>query len=632
MRTESSAYAAERKKMRTKPNAFVRFYDVPKAGGADETPFQRDFTAHPVVTPHRPKIACIPVPNGIRGNTQRVNPIAGTSEIGVLTVDLLDVDGEITRQVSDPALPLAAELPAPSMIPVLAHPIGLRIIANEALVGLPIAGDVSGYPETGHVTVEGSNGREDIFYSGRDTTNRQLLRIKRGQRGTTAVAHEAGTPVHNGEQIRRSVRASLFLGYGPLAEADYTEFIKLEVASVTSLPGGLGWSVTLVDLQRFAKKSIFELATSAEPFEIGPDHPLTIALKVLTSTGAGTNGPYDVLAAENGVGMPQALVDVAGLEALRTELPGLQMQFKEIAPQDAKRWIEGQIFRPLNIVPVITQHGQYSGRLFRQPEFRRSMIPVGMVIRLEPSAAPVFRDYRRTVLDDNPVAYWRLGDKPPTPQYFGMGLFYTDQAIAKDETGHGHDGTYQGNPTLGVPGLITGDPDTAVQFDGVDDSVLVGSHTDFDVLAADSLTLAAWVKTTSSASMVVLQRIGSGGITPYYRLEVTAGQPRFFVRGTISGEPGVAGPSILDGLRHHIVGVRDVQADLLRLYVDGVEVATVADSSVGDLATSRDVWIGSHDGGTQFFNGLIDDVAIYAHALSPDRIRAHYEAGIGAQS
>src|SRR5207302_2505842 len=36
----------------------------------------------------------------------------------------------------------------------------------------------------------------------------------------------------------------------------------------------------------------------------------------------------------------------------------------------------------------------------------------------------------------------------------------------------GRDGAYIGDPQLGVPGAIKGDPDTAVKLDGVDDTVL----------------------------------------------------------------------------------------------------------------------------------------------------------------
>src|SRR2546427_156765 len=117
------------------------------------------------------------------------------------------------------------------------------------------------------------------------------------------------------------------------------------------------------------------------PVTLGPDHPITIALRVLLSTGTATNGPYDVLTRENSAGVPQALIDVAALELIRGDgqVSSAQFQFTEIEPQDAKAWVEGQIFRPLNILPYVNQAGQYSGRLLKTPLPARAAIATGLV-------------------------------------------------------------------------------------------------------------------------------------------------------------------------------------------------------------------------------------------------------------
>jgi hypothetical protein len=109
------------------------------------------------------------------------------------------------------------------------------------------------------------------------------------------------------------------------------------------------------------------------PAVIGPDHPLNIALKVLTSTGAGVNGAYDVLPSHMGAAVPNTLVNIEAFELLRDAvLPGLQMQFMEIEATDAKVFIEQQIFRPLNLVPWVSQRGRYGPRIQRTPLFARS--------------------------------------------------------------------------------------------------------------------------------------------------------------------------------------------------------------------------------------------------------------------
>ena len=60
--------------------------------------------------------------------------------------------------------------------------------------------------------------------------------------------------------------------------------------------------------------------------------------------------------------------------------------------------------------------------------------------------------YSQTVLADSPRAYWRLGEASGTS--------------AADASGNGRTGSYVASPTLGVPGALTGDSNTAVGFNG----------------------------------------------------------------------------------------------------------------------------------------------------------------------
>src|SRR5271166_1533419 len=89
-------------------------------------------------------------------------------------------------------------------------------------------------------------------------------------------------------------------------------------------------------------------------------------------------------------------------------------------------------------------------------------------------------NYRAAVLAKNPIAYWRLGEAAgPT---------------AVDETGNGHNGTYIGIPTLGQPGAIQGDSNTAVQFTG-GNYVEIEDSVDFSQLTSTKgLSVEAWLR------------------------------------------------------------------------------------------------------------------------------------------
>jgi hypothetical protein len=370
MRAESVTYREERKKYVTAPNLFVRFFHTPSAESAQEWAFSRDFSGRAVLEPTIAKLQCV---RRVIGNTQTVDPIAGTSTNGTLSIELVNINRVITKYVSDPALPLAVPL---------SDTLGVRFdlggfvsltgaIADSAVV---LSGDGNGYPPAGHLSL----GTEDIAYTGYTVGGgvTTFTGITRASRGTIAQVHPAGTLARNGEQIRRGQRLTLFTGYAPLEEIEYGPgpgYVRMQIQSIASPDDGMTWLIGATDIQRFIQRSVFTSATSDSPTVLGPDHPLTIALKVLHSTGSGTNGPYDVLPREQGAAVPQAFVATDLLEFLRDAVvPNVTMAFREIQATDAKSFIEGQCFRPLNLVPFITQRGRYSARPFRQPIFVRS--------------------------------------------------------------------------------------------------------------------------------------------------------------------------------------------------------------------------------------------------------------------
>jgi hypothetical protein len=353
MRAETAAYKSERKKWATQPRLFLRAYHIPAYDSTQEWSFARDFSSGPVVGATTEKLVCI---RRAAGNPQRVDPIAGTSDIGILTVELVNLGGEILRYIADPALPLSAALTTTPSDPV------------------KVLGDGNGYPRKGTLQIQ----FEDITYTGYSFASGEttFTGITRASRGTTIAAHAAGILVRNGEQLRAAQRVTLFLGYAPLDEEEYGPgpgYVKMAIEALDSQNAGQTWTLRAADIQRFVKQSIFTSATPDAPAAIGPEHPLTIALKVLTSTGAGVNGAYDVLPSSQGAHVPNTLVNVENFEFYRDAiLPGLQMRFSEIEADDAKAFIEQQCLRPLNLVPFISQRGRYGVRLQRTPLFVRT--------------------------------------------------------------------------------------------------------------------------------------------------------------------------------------------------------------------------------------------------------------------
>lgn len=218
-------------------------------------------------------------------------------------------------------------------------------------------------------------------------------------------------------------------------------------------------------------------------------------------------------------------------------------------------------------------------------------------------------DYRMTVLADGPVAYFRLAE--------------TSGTVAHDETTT-HDGTFSGGVQLGQPGPGAGTLSARFPGDG---------HVSADSVATlPSGTYAAYTIEAFVASEVPAGISGfvcaftdaSGGGGPAIFIVDTTRKLRFAVRG-YSVDSTIA----LGASWHHVVVTS--AAGKASLYVDGVLDldGLVASPTPARAAFTIGALASSADGGptfTQQFYGRISDLAIYAHALTPERIAAHYAA------
>lgn len=230
----------------------------------------------------------------------------------------------------------------------------------------------------------------------------------------------------------------------------------------------------------------------------------------------------------------------------------------------------------------------------------------------------VTSEYVATIMASAPVAYWRLGE--------------TSGTMASDSSGNGIHGVYTGSPTLGVPGAIAGDPDTAVELDGVDDMVLVGSAPALAFHSNAPFSLEAWVQPTSlpDNEQGIMSRRGTdaNGDQGYtLRLETAPnGRPDITVWQDSANDSTVGTMPIGTAAFSHIVGTYDGAG--LRIYVNGSEVGNDLTNipTIVDFVTDFVIGV---EPNSDFFVGYIDEVAVYDRELSAVEVAMHYAAGVG---
>jgi hypothetical protein len=228
--------------------------------------------------------------------------------------------------------------------------------------------------------------------------------------------------------------------------------------------------------------------------------------------------------------------------------------------------------------------------------------------------------YQDTILGDDPIAYWRLGES-------------SSSSTAVDSTGHGHNGSYSAlaNLQFGIPGALIGDSDTGLLGTGSPGfpvtPVLIGNDPVFDLGSA--LTLEAWFKSTAGIgqNQAFIDRRSSVPTSFYsYYLGTAFGQGCIAV--VVEGQRGLlcAGPNVYDQQWHHIVGTYD--GEEIRLYLDGSLQGVLPQTGSVDTST-REVGIGSYANADNVLYGSLDEVAIYATPLTSAKIKEHYDVGLG---
>lgn len=176
-----------------------------------------------------------------------------------------------------------------------------------------------------------------------------------------------------------------------------------------------------------------------------------------------------------------------------------------------------------------------------------------------------------------------------------------------------------------------GNPNQAYSFDGVNDFIELNNSNPV-ITNSNSFTITTWAKMNGVGggadiqNTVFVQRTdatGAGNAGWALHLENSTGNISFGGRGDGGGAAqSVSFPAESYGSYHHYVGV--LEGNEMRLYVDGIEVASAPFVNDGSLDANIDyVFIGKNrylgfDAGQ--FNGVIDYVNIYNCALTDSEI------------
>lgn len=242
---------------------------------------------------------------------------------------------------------------------------------------------------------------------------------------------------------------------------------------------------------------------------------------------------------------------------------------------------------------------------------------VGAYLERKYGLDTAFSSYAAAVLDSNPVAYYRFEDPSSAAG---------QPASNSGSGGSSLNGTYHGNVAL-VDGY--GYLDEAASLNGTTDYLRTADNDLIDF--TDEITIETWVNRDQS-DLNGFERLVDKEFSNSYSLTMNNGGHGGFADGgpllLLNGNTYTVGSqtSIMDGQWHHVVATYD--GENMRMYVDG-ELEGDPIPYTGTIGVNaNNLGIGATPTGGTRFCGLLDEVALYGRALTPEEVYQHYMASV----
>jgi cysteine-rich repeat protein len=206
--------------------------------------------------------------------------------------------------------------------------------------------------------------------------------------------------------------------------------------------------------------------------------------------------------------------------------------------------------------------------------------------------------------EENRISYWKFDENSGNTAYDFV---------------ENNDGTLNG------PTWDSGVVENALNFDGSNDYVDAGTFS----ISGSSMTLMVWFKADDydGDARIVSKADGTSEASHWWMISERNNKLRFrlktggttttLIDGDASDTVATSG-SLSTGVWTHAAVVYD--GSTMKIYKDGILIASRAKSGAISVDNTKKVWIGASPDGSNWFDGLLDEVTIWSRTLNATEI------------
>ena len=192
----------------------------------------------------------------------------------------------------------------------------------------------------------------------------------------------------------------------------------------------------------------------------------------------------------------------------------------------------------------------------------------------------------------------------------------------QDNSGLGNNGVGN-NIAYNNPGKFN----SSIGFNGSSSAINVPNSSSLN--PTNAITMEAWVKwnvnpSTGQPWANIINKNGDDGYqiqhtstNSFFETAIKTNVKRTYIQSTTQA---------VAGNWYHVVGTWDNTSNLLKLYVNG-NLERTGSLTGSIISSAQNVGIGKRSWNDRYFNGSIDEAAIYNRSLSPNEIKDHYLRG-----